>query len=95
MSRLLGPTAARWIADVTPLGTVFVWTWTIVQWPLVFAIASTGIAIVYYFAPDAEQDWVWLTPGSIMATRLWHGHAPVARRVTGKQAMAAPQRRTA
>jgi membrane protein len=70
---LLGPTAARWVADATPLGNVFVWTWTIVQWPLVFAFAITGIAIVYYFAPDAEQDWVWLTPGSISATVLWLG----------------------
>jgi membrane protein len=68
---LLGPTAARWIAHATPLGNVFVWTWMILQWPLVFAIASAGIAIVYYFAPDAEQDWVWLTPGSITATLLW------------------------
>src|SRR6185295_11200383 len=25
----------------------------------------------YYFAPDAEQDWVWITPGSILATALW------------------------
>ncbi len=26
---------------------------------------------MYYFAPDAEQDWVWLTPGSVFATTLW------------------------
>jgi membrane protein len=53
------------------LGTAFEWTWKILQWPVVFALASTGIALVYYFAPDAEQDWVWLTPGSIFATALW------------------------
>ena len=35
------------------------------------ALASSGICLVYYFAPDAEQDWVWLTPGSIFATTLW------------------------
>lgn len=68
---LLGPTAAQWIAEQTGLGNVFVWMWTILQWPLVFAIVSAGIAIVYYFAPDADQDWVWLTPGSIFATLLW------------------------
>lgn len=68
---LLGPTAARWIADATALGNLFVWTWNIVQWPVVFMIVSTGFAIIYYFAPDAEQDWVWLTPGSIAATVLW------------------------
>ena len=68
---LMGPTLAQWIADTTPLGNVFVWTWTILQWPLVFLLVSTAIGIVYYFAPDAEQDWVWLTPGSISATVLW------------------------
>src|SRR5687768_7304471 len=30
-----------------------------------------AIVIVYYFAPVAVQDWVWLTPGSILATFLW------------------------
>jgi membrane protein len=68
---LLGPTAAQWIADRTPLGQVFVWTWMIVQWPIVFTIVAIGIGLVYYLAPDAEQDWVWLTPGSITATLFW------------------------
>jgi membrane protein len=68
---LLGPTAARWIEQATTLGNVFVWSWMILQWPLAFAIVSVGFAIVYYFAPDADQDWVWLTPGSILATLLW------------------------
>lgn len=68
---LAGPTVAQWIADTTPLGNTFVWTWTILQWPLIFLLVSTAIGIVYYFAPDAEQDWVWLTPGSISATVLW------------------------
>ena len=68
---LMGPTVAQWIADRTPLGNVFVWTWTVLQWPLVFLLVSTAFGIVYYFAPDADQDWVWLTPGSISATLLW------------------------
>jgi hypothetical protein len=25
----------------------------------------------YFFAPDAEQDWVWITPGSVLATTFW------------------------
>ena len=29
------------------------------------------MALVYYFAPDAEQDWIWITPGSVLATILW------------------------
>jgi membrane protein len=32
---------------------------------------STCIGIIYYFAPDAEQDWEWITPGAVLATLLW------------------------
>ena len=68
---LAGPWIAEIIAAHTSLGSVFVWTWTILQWPIAFALASAGIAIIYYYAPDAEQDWVWLTPGSMFATATW------------------------
>ena len=68
---LVGPTVAEYLANRLYLGQAFEWTWKIVQWPIVFALASAAMAIVYYFAPDADQDWVWLTPGSIFATTLW------------------------
>jgi membrane protein len=66
-----GPTIAERVADAMRLGPVFEWGWKILQWPLVFALVATAIALVYYFAPDAEQDWVWITPGSVLATVLW------------------------
>ena len=66
-----GPTLAERIAEAMRLGPAFEWGWKILQWPLVFALVTTAIAMVYYFAPDAEQDWVWITPGSILATTLW------------------------
>jgi len=68
---LAGPRLAELLTSNTLVGTVFEWTWKIVQWPLVFALVSAGMALIYYFAPDAEQDWVWLTPGSIFATAAW------------------------
>src|SRR5688572_9448521 len=68
---LAGPALAQRIADLTALGGVFVMTWNILQWPLVFALAITGVGLIYYFAPDAEQDWVWITPGAIFATVVW------------------------
>jgi membrane protein len=27
--------------------------------------------MVYYYAPDAEQEWLWIAPGSVLATALW------------------------
>src|SRR5262245_5542916 len=68
---LAGPTVAERLATSFGLGPVFEWTWKILQWPVVFALASTGIALIYYFAPDVKQDWIWLTPGSVFATALW------------------------
>jgi membrane protein len=68
---IVGPTVAEHLATSMNLGAAFEWTWKIVQWPIVFAFVATAIALVYYFAPDAEQDWVWITPGSVLATALW------------------------
>jgi membrane protein len=70
---LAGPAIAERIADWFHLGSVFTWTWKIIQWPVVFALVSVAIAMVFYFAPDAEQMFVWITPGSILATILWLG----------------------
>ena len=68
---LVGPTLAEHLANTLRLGPVFKWTWWVLQWPVVFALVTSGVGLVYYFAPDAEQDWVWITPGSILATLLW------------------------
>jgi membrane protein len=68
---LIGPTAAEQFANRLNLGPAFEWTWKILQWPIVVALVATAIGIVYYHAPDVEQDWVWLTPGSVFATAAW------------------------
>jgi len=68
---LAGPALAEHLANSMHLGPVFKWASWILQWPIVFALVATGIGTVYYFAPDAEQDWIWITPGSVIATLLW------------------------
>lgn len=68
---LLGPALADWLGRITGWGAPFEWTWLVVQWPLVCALVVFGIGLVYYFGPDADQDWAWITPGAIAATVLW------------------------
>ena len=68
---LAGPAIAGKIASSMGLGTAFTATWNVVQWPIVFVLVATAIALVYYYAPDAEQEWIWITPGSVLATLLW------------------------
>jgi len=68
---LVGPSVADYLGKVTGLGAPFKWSWLLVQWPLVFALVSIAVALIYYFAPDAKQDWVWISPGAVVATALW------------------------
>jgi membrane protein len=68
---LVGPTLAERLGQITGWGAPFEWTWLVLQWPLVFGLITTGIGLIYYFGPDADQDWVWITPGAVTATILW------------------------
>ena len=68
---LVGPTLAEKVAVWLHMGPAFAWTWKILQWPVVFGLVAFAIAMIYYYAPDAEQEWIWITPGSILATVLW------------------------
>lgn len=53
---MVGPRIAETIAAALALGPAFVWSWNIVQWPVVFLLVTLAIAIVFHFAPDVEQD---------------------------------------
>ena len=68
---MAGPTLAEKVAVWAHLGPVFEWTWKILQWPVVFGLVAFAVAIIYYYAPDAKQEWIWITPGSVLATLLW------------------------
>jgi membrane protein len=68
---LIGPSVATYLGKATGWGAPFEWVWLITQWPLALLLVSTAIGLVYHFAPDAEQDWAWITPGAIVATVLW------------------------
>ena len=68
-----GPGFAESLAGRVGLGPAFVWTWSLARWPVIFILIATAVALIYYFAPDAEQEFVWITPGSVLATILWIG----------------------
>jgi membrane protein len=45
------------------------WSWA--RWPVTFAIVMLGAALAYYLLPDVEQDFRYVTPGSVASTLLW------------------------
>jgi membrane protein len=68
---LIGPTLIDQLAARFGSSQLTATIWKVLQWPLVFAIVATGIGLIFYFAPDAEQEWEWITPGAVLATVLW------------------------
>jgi membrane protein len=68
---LYGEHIGKWVADQVGLGWLFVTAWTVLQWPVAFLFMLFAIGTVYYFAPCVEQDWRWLTPGSMFAVLSW------------------------
>jgi membrane protein len=68
---MVGPTLGEHLAARLGLGTAAEWAWKILQWPVVFALVVFALAVLNYFAPDAEQDWEWVTPGAVLSTILW------------------------
>ena len=68
---LVGPTFIDRIASMVGLGDMFATVWNVARWPVALSLVALGVGLVYYFAPDAEQDWEWITPGAVVATVLW------------------------
>ena len=68
---MLGPMLTDYVGGRLHLGPGFAWTWTIAQWLIIFVLFVTPLGWIYYFAPDADRPWMWITPGSIAATVLW------------------------
>lgn len=66
-----GSDLAGWVAAQRGLGALFEQIWRFVQWPVVLLLIVFAVDLVYYFAPNADTRWVWLTPGSLLATGLW------------------------
>lgn len=69
---LYGHNVAEAVAARFGLGEAFEWSWKILQWPILLAFVLVAFALVYYFAPDLrDQDWKWVTPGSVIGVALW------------------------
>jgi membrane protein len=52
-------------------GDAFARIWAIAQWPITIALVVVVVDLVYYLAPNADTEWVWVTPGALLATALW------------------------
>lgn len=68
---MLGPQAMQWLADQVGMGQMFVTVWTWLRWPAALLLLTLAVAVVYYVAPDVEQDFRFITPGAALAVIVW------------------------
>jgi membrane protein len=68
---VFGPQLAEFVAGIVGFGSVFETLWIVVQWPVLVCVVLFAFALIYYFAPDVEQRFKWVSPGSIIAVILW------------------------
>lgn len=66
-----GPWIGGWIAAQVGLGDAFQIAWNLLRWPAILVLLMLAVAILYYFGPDVEQEWRWITPGSVFAILAW------------------------
>ena len=53
-------------------GYLAVFAVRLVTWPIAFGLVGIGFALVYWKAPDMEdQPWEWVTPGAVIGILVW------------------------
>lgn len=67
----VGEDIGQWIAGRFGLGGVFTTVWDAARLPTAIALFMLLLALLYYLAPDVEQSFRWISPGSVVATLLW------------------------
>ena len=68
---VVGPNIGGAIADYFRLGDVFDVVWSIARWVVALLFLVFTVALIYYFGPDAEQPFRWITPGGFVGVFLW------------------------
>lgn len=68
---VLGGSVGGGLAEIVGLGGVFQAVWTFLQWPVVACVVLFAFALIYFFAPDVEQRFRWISPGAILAFVFW------------------------
>jgi membrane protein len=70
---LMGGFIGDWLSARFGLGGFFQLTWSIVRIVGVLGGISLSMALLYWKGPNVDQQFQWITPGSIITTLLWAG----------------------
>ena len=66
-----GPQVMGWLAAQIGMEDFIVTLWTILRWPVIILLLMVSVAMMYYVMPDVEQEFRFITPGSVLAVVVW------------------------
>jgi membrane protein len=66
-----GEDVVAWMADLLRLGETGRWIWTVIQFPIAFAILVFTACIVYRFLPNVRQNKWHILVGAMFTTIVW------------------------
>ncbi|MDB5982905.1 MAG: Ribonuclease [Pseudomonas sp.] len=68
---VLGPQVMSWVAGQIGMEDFIVTLWTILRWPVIIILMMMAVALIYYVMPDVEQQFRFISPGSVLAVVVW------------------------
>lgn len=66
-----GGDAGLWLARHLHIADAFVLVLRWIRWPLTALVITLSAALSYYVLPDVEQEFKFITPGSVIGTLVW------------------------
>jgi len=68
---VIGPQVMEWLATQVGLKEIVVTLWTWLRWPVIVILMMLVVAVLYYVTPDVEQEFRFITPGSVLSVIVW------------------------
>jgi len=65
---VIGGDLGFWLSRHLGVGTLYVDAWRWARWPVTISLTMLMAALGYYLLPDVEQEFKFITPGSVIAT---------------------------
>jgi membrane protein len=66
-----GGIAGFWLAERLGIASEYVFVWSWLRWPVTAVVIMSLAAVAYYLLPDVEQEFKFITPGSVLGTVSW------------------------
>jgi membrane protein len=68
---LVGPRAVQWLTGQIQLSRAAATLWNWLRWPLAVLLLLLAFAIIYKVAPNIDQPFRFVTPGSVVGVAAW------------------------